>query len=309
MKLSDYDPRNHPRSTQFVMTAIMAGMFTWCWVACMGSSLPELIFIDMPIHLGIAALACLLLMTLNNLMSKSSAHSMEPKLADIYALQGSCKEMADLLNRRMPQPTPQDQMLRTFLLAVTGNREEAAEQFAAFPTGSLPLRQFAMVMTAKLIVLFQEGSFSKICNFFEANRCRLDAAYESEPHWNGQFCAYADDRLEYYLLAAVSCTLCRQHEQAAEYRRKAVQQAQNRSAEEAAAYQQLAELQRLYASDSPDAAAAETALLHTISALNAAVPAGARINLRRAAERAKFFAPARLGAAQYFGGERPLPQS
>lgn len=296
MKCSDLDPRKQPQTLQRILLGIFAAAFMWCLLANMGSSLPELIFHDLPIHLGIAAVLSLLLMIGYHLTAKQSHQNAAPQLAEIYALQGYCQEMADILNRKLPEPDKQDRVLCAFILANLGREEDAAEQFARIQTDMLTERQLAMRTTAKIMLLFQKGDFAKVCSLFEKYQARLDAAYACEPHFNGQFCAYVDDALEYFMLAAAYCELTQQPEQAAEYRRKALHQAKNRPAEETAAYHALTELQALYASGQADAAAqSEAALLQTVSLLKAPVSAGARIRLRQAAEQAKLLHAARLG--------------
>lgn len=308
MKRSDLDPRRLPPKMQRIIIGILVCAIVFCFAANMGSTLLELLFIDLPIHLGIAAVLCLLLMLGNNLLSKASNRRTAPKLAEYALREGFCQEMVDSLNSQMPEPSDRDKVLAAFILVMCGKSGEAAEQFTKISTNTLSQREFAMLMTAKILLHFQNGEFAKVIKIFETHQAMLDAAYESQPHLEGQFCAYADDALEYFMLAAVYCELMQQPEQAGIYREKAIRQLSNRSAEEAAAYTALIERQRLYAAADSSAEAQTAALLERISELKAPVSAGAKLNLRRAANRAKLFLPARLGVQPSMCRERRLPK-
>ncbi len=309
MFLSGYDPRKHPRKTQTAMTAVTAGALTWCLTANMGSSLPELLFRDLPIHLGIAALVCILLMTLNNLMAKRSGRTAAAGLEKAFAQYGFGTGTAEILSRKLPEPSDSDRVLRTFVLVMAEQYPLAKEQIAAISSGALTERQRAMLITAKMLLHLNLGAFQKAYTLFEEQQTVLERCYRDAPEYNGQFCACADDLLEYLMLSAVFCELLNRTEQAAEYWKRANLRAENRSAEEALFYRSLTELHRLYAAGETDAARAAAAeLLQKAGNLNAPVTAGAKINLRRAVNRAERLSPERLGVKQYMTAVRRMPQ-
>jgi len=308
MKLSDYDPRNQPHSTQLAMTAIMGGMFVWCCIANMGSSLPELIFIDMPVHLGIAAAACIILMTMNNLMAKGSAHCTELKLAEVFAAHGFGTETAELLRRKVPAPTERNKVLLTFHLVMAGQYAQAKEQIAGLSAGQLPLRERAMLITARLLLFIDTGAYEKAFLLAEESQMMLENAYRAAPEFGEEFCGYADDYLEYLMLSAVMSELRQAPEQAAEYRQQAIRRAEKRTAEEALFYRSLTELQRLYITGAAEAAAEQAAkLLHTVSGLTPPVTAGAKRSMQRAVEQAGHLAGLRTSVRTVSRG-RSLPQ-
>ncbi|MBR3268072.1 MAG: hypothetical protein IKI58_05000 [Oscillospiraceae bacterium] len=310
MSLFDYDPRNHPKKTQTAMAAIMAVSLIWCLTANMGSSLPELIFIDMPIHLGIAAFACILLMTLNNLMAKRSGRNAAVKLENAFTQYGFCTEVADILNRKLPEPSESDRVLRAFDLVMAEQYPLAKEQISEIAADILPTRQRAMLLTTKMLLHLYLGEFLKAYRLYEEHQSELERCYRNAPEYDGQFCAYADDLLEYRMVCAVFCELMKQPEQAAEYREQACLRAENRSPGEALFYRSLTELQRLYAAGESDAAKAqEAALQQKAASLNKPVTAGAIINLQRAVRRAKLCTPERLGVKQYMTAGRSLRQT
>ena len=51
MKLADFDPRRQPPALQKALGGVLIAAVIWCFTANMGSTLPELLFVDMPIHL------------------------------------------------------------------------------------------------------------------------------------------------------------------------------------------------------------------------------------------------------------------
>lgn len=307
MKLSDFDPRRQPESLRRIMVCILAAAFIWCCAANMGSAVSEFLIQDLPLHMGIALLLCLLLMLTGSLVTGASQQKNASDLAEHYAMRGFCTEMSNTLNAT-PFPCEKDMVLRMFITVMMGQSEDAAAQFKKIPTAALSERQFAMLMTSKALMYIQTGEFPKVTKIFKLYQERLDTAYENEPHFFGQFQPFADDRLTYFMLAAAYFMLIQKPEQAQIYCEKARLQTEHRPAAEAAAYQSLCGLQMLYAAGNPIAAReAEAALLQAISALPASVSTGEKINLRWAAEAAKLYLPARLGAEFTAYPERNLP--
>ena len=307
MQLSDFDPRRQSPKMQKLMGGILLAAFFLCLLLNMGSTLPELIFRDMPVHLGAGALVCLILMAWNSLISKGSHGNSASKLAALYDLHGYCPEMADILKNIRPEPTDRDKVLRAYILSVCGDTAQAAEQFSDIPAKTLPQRELAMLVTAKIRHHFRIGDFGKVRHLFETHRSALDFAYDAQPDFDGAFSPYADDTLEYFMLAAVYSELCRQPERAAQYREKAAQRAAQRPAAEAGVLTRLTVLQEQYAAGvSESARETETALAAELSALNAS--SGTVRYLRRLVQGASDFFPARLGICDSVFRERRLPQ-
>lgn len=307
MKLSDFNPFQQPEKRQVLMGCIMAAAAGLCLLLNPGSTLPELLFFDFPIHLGIGAAICVLIMASDSLLSGHSHKKASPELAETFARFGYSAEIAGLLKNILPEPSVQEKVLRAFVLVMAGQEQEAAEQFADIPADSLPLRQEAMLQTARCLRLIRLGEFPKAVRLMEEYQDTLDSVYEQDPEFGSQFCDYADDTLAYDMLAAAYSELMQQPERAAQYRIRIRERAALRPAAEAALYDALAELQRLWAKgDTPAAQAAEPKLTAEIG--SASLSTGAKINLRRLAGDAKLFHPARLGAKSFMHQDRRLPE-
>lgn len=307
MKLSDYDPRRHPPKTQYVMAGIMIAAFLWCMLACPGSSLPELLFCDMPLHLGAAATICIVIMSIDTLISKGSGAAAEGRLVQAFAEHGFGTETAEILNSRLPQPTEQDKVLRAFHLVMAELYPQAAEQLGEIAADALTQRQKAMLLTARLLLALSVGELPKACKLTEQHQTMLNEIYRNEPEYFGtEYLACADDCSEYLRVSAVFCELMHEPEKAEAYRQQAITRAEYQSAEAAAFCRALTGLQKRYAAGESEAAQAlEAELLQ--SAEEKAASAGDAVNRKRAVLHAKLYAPSRLNVKQYMFGARRLP--
>lgn len=304
MKRSDFDPRKQPPHIQKILAAVLILAAVWCLFACMGSTLPELLFHDLPIHLFFALVIDAVILIVCAVISGAGNSKNPEKLEAAFAQNGYCAEIEEILKAKLPAPSDSDKVLRAFVLVMAGNYQEADEQFAEIPTNALSERDFAMLMTAKCKLMLIRGQYEKASWLFTEHQAKLDAAFAQAPVISAP---YAADTQEYYSLAAVFCELMQQPDKAADYRSKAI----SLTAElpEASVYRGILELQTCYASGQTHAAhSMEPELQHAAAALTAPVTAGTKQNLRRLIDEAKYYSASRLAVRPHQGAARNLPE-
>ena len=301
MKRSDFDPRKQPPHIQKILAAVLILAAVWCLFACMGSTLPELLFHDLPIHLLAGLVIDAVILLIHGLVTGAGSSRNQQQMEEIFARNGYCTEIADLLQSAS---SDHEKVLRAFILVMAGNYQEADEQFAEIPTNALSERDFAMLMTAKCKLMLIRGQYEKASWLFTEHQAKLDAAFAQAPVISAP---YAADTQEYYSLAAVFCELLQQPERAEYYRSKAI--ALTAKLPESSVYSGILDLQRAYAAGQNDTARSmEQGLLDAVPALSAPVTAGTKQNLRRLIEEAKNYAAARLGIKPMQRAERHLPE-
>lgn len=301
MKFADFDPRRQPPALQKLLGGVLIAAVIWCMLANPGSTLPELLFVDMPIHLLAGLVIDAVILLINGLVTGAGNSRNSEQAEEIFAQNGYCTEIADLLQSAA---FDHEKVLRAFVLVMAGSFSEADEQFAVIPTQALSERDFATLMTAKCKSLLMRGQFDKASYLFQEHQAMLEAVFTLNP---ANAAPYAADVPEFYSLAAVFCELMQQPDKAADYRSKAI----SLTAElpEASVYRGILELQTCYASGQTDAAhSMEPELQHAAAALTTPVTAGTKQNLRRLIDEAKNYTAARLGIKPVQRAERHLPE-
>ena len=301
MKLADFDPRRQPPALQKALGGVLIAAVIWCCTANMGSTLPELLFVDMPIHLLAGLVIDAVILLIHGLVTGAGSSRNQQQMEEIFARNGYCTEIADLLQSAS---SDHEKVLRAFILVMAGRYSEADEQFAAIPTQALSERDFAALMTAKCKSLLMRGKFDKASYLFQEHQAMLEAVFTLNP---ANAAPFAADVPEFYSLAAVFCELLQQPERAEYYRSKAI--ALTAKLPESSVYSGILDLQRAYAAGQNDTARSmEQGLLDAVPALSAPVTAGTKQNLRRLIDEAKNYAAARLGIKPMQRAERHLPE-
>lgn len=301
MNIADFDPRRQPPALQKLLGGVLIAAVIWCMLANPGSTLPELLFVDMPIHLLAGLVIDAVILLINGLVTGAGNSRNSEQAEEIFAQNGYCTEIADLLQSAA---FDHEKVLRAFVLVMAGNYQEADEQFAVIPTQALSERDFATLMTAKCKSLLMRGQFDKASYLFQEHQAMLEAVFTLNP---ANAAPYAADVPEFYSLAAVFCELMQQPERAEYYRGRAIALTANQP--ESSVYSGILDLQRAYAAGQNDTARSmEQGLQDAVSALSAPVTAGTKQNLRRLIEEAKNYAAARLGIKPMQRAERHLPE-
>lgn len=301
MKRSDFDPRKQPPHIQKILAAVLILAAVWCLFACMGSTLPELLFHDLPIHLFFALVIDAVILLIHGLVTGAGSSRNQQQMEEIFARNGYCTEIADLLQSAS---SDHEKVLRAFILVMAGRYSEADEQFAAIPTQALSERDFAALMTAKCKSLLMRGKFDKASYLFQEHQAMLEAVFTLNP---ANAAPFAADVPEFYSLAAVFCELLQQPERAEYYRSKAI--ALTAKLPESSVYSGILDLQRAYAAGQNDTARSmEQGLLDAVPALSAPVTAGTKQNLRRLIDEAKYYSASRLAVRPHQGAARNLPE-
>ena len=305
MKRSDFDPRRQPERIRICLAGIPAAAFLWCCAANMGSSLPELLFYDLPIHLLAALVIDGILLVISVLVSKASHSGASDRLAQLYDAAGYCDEMAECL-RASAASNERDKVLRAFILVMAEQYEEAEAELGRIMPAALSERESAMLMTAKLRLFMMTMRFDRAEHLLANEQNRLDGIYAREPDFSAEYCPYADDALDYFTLSAAFCDLTQQPEQAEHYRSMAKERVMSCSQTEKIILLSLQELNRLYAAGEQESAyKTECELMDLAETLTAA--AGRKNELRRRIGQAKIFSRLRAFAKPALKNERQLP--
>lgn len=305
MRLSDFDPRKQPQNVRQTMLVILAGAFIWCLAANMGSSFLELVFHDLPIHLGLGLIACGFYLVFSVLFSKRSHRDANEQIASLFETAGFCDEIAEQL-RGPAAIDERAKVLRAFILVMSEQYEEAKDQMADIMTQALTQREYAMLLTAKLRLYFMTMHFDKAEHILANAQEKLDAAYAERPDFSADYYSYEDDAFEYDMLMAAYCDMTQQSERAELYRQQAKERALSRRQAENMILPKILELNRLYSTGEQDSAGAQENELLML-AKNLSVSQGRKHELRRYIEQAKIFYTLRAFAKPARSNERPLP--
>lgn len=171
----------------------------------------------------------------------------QKKLDDYFAQKGYCKEMFDTINAITPAPAPRERALSVFMLVMAEHYETAEREIAHIDELQQDMRDFAMIMTAKLRMYIMTSRMEKAERIFENHNGTLEDAYETKQDLLPEYRVYGDDAFEFYMLSAVYAILSNQPEREQHYRKLAVFQLSKRSAGESQFYTGLLELNALYA--------------------------------------------------------------
>lgn len=311
MNLPHWIPQNQPKYIR-ILIIVTLSFFTLIGLG-LSIHLLEYSFGRFLIHslyfmlLGLFASAVILYSF--DFFSKIARRSTEERIAAQYIQQGMCMDMAESLKAIMPAPTDRDLVLRAFILVMSEHFHEAEQQIARINQPGLSMREFSMLMTAKIRLCMMTGSMEKAGKLLEQNQVKMDLAYENKADYFPDYRAYADDAFEFYMLAAVYYDLIQQPETAANYRKKAEFQASNRSSSELEFYKSLLELNRLYVTGKTQAAhTLENEMRGMVEHFNPPITQGLKNDLLRAVAQARIFSAAHDLVDVEVMQQRKLPQ-
>lgn len=289
LDFSDFDPRKQPPHIQkFLIFCI--GFFLFCGV--IDSFKVEnagWIFVGIPLYLLLGVAFDLIVLVVLAVFAQPINRKMRSKMDKLYPMRGYCPEMPEILRRMLPAPTDHDQTLCALMLVICGKYDDAESLFPKLPIQQLPLREYAMLITAKLMYFMLNEKWERAAHLFAKEYEILESAYDAQPDFSDAFCPYEDDALEFYLLAAVCWEIAGNPQYAQKMRARARERAALRPAAEAACIQKIMELNRLYATGDPAAEKLEAELECEAASLASPVTPGARQNLNRLIMQAKHF--------------------
>lgn len=228
------------------------------------------------------------------------------KLDDYFEQKGYCKEMFDTINAITPAPSPRERALSVFTLVMAEHYEIAEREIAHIDELQQDMRDFAMIMTAKIRLYIMTSRMEKAGRIFENHNGTLEDAYETQPDLLPEYRVYGDDAFEFYMLSAVYSILTNHPEKETQYRKLASFQLSKRSPGESQFYTGLMELNALYARGKTAEAYTMSQELFMLTEQMQFLQAQ-KNEMRRALEQAKLFASYTRMIADSQRTERKLP--
>lgn len=290
LNLLEFDPRRQPPHIRNFLLVFLAIFTVGGFFKCVDIDHRERLYYGLPLYFLAGVLFDAVLLVLVALFAQSVNQQKLRKIGKIYPMYGYCPLMPDILRKLHPAPTDHDKVWHAFLLVICGQYDEAEAQFMELPIQLLPLREYAMLMTAKLMLAMLTDDWAAADKLFTAEQDMLEVTYDSQPYFADAFCPYQDDAIEFYLLAAVCWELKGEPLRAEKMRQKAEAFAMERPQDEAEMFGAIAELNRLYAVGAWDAAEQMRVRLDCQAAgLVSPVTPGARYNLQRLIAQSKHY--------------------